>query len=78
MNQMRDFLVRAATVVVAVGSLAGACQGQEVDGFTPLFNGRDLDGWYAIKTMDPRGFNALPEAERQQMIADAKRTTGEH
>ena len=30
------------------------------DGFTALFNGRDLDGWWGASTEDPRGWMALP------------------
>lgn len=51
-------------------------QGQEApQGFTPLFNGKDLTGWYAIETQDPREFNALPEAKQSEMLATAKANT---
>jgi hypothetical protein len=33
------------------------------DGFTPLFNGRDLAGWWGLKTEDPAVWMALPEEE---------------
>jgi hypothetical protein len=48
------------------------------EGFTSLFNGKDLSGWYAIATFDPRAFNSLPEEERKSKIAAARETTGEH
>ena len=48
------------------------------EGFTELFNGKNLDGWYAIKTLDPRKMNAFPEEERKSKIEAARKTTGEH
>ncbi len=35
-------------------------------GFTPVFNGTDLTGWWGATTEDPRGYLALPPAEFQQ------------
>lgn len=32
-------------------------------GFTALFNGHDLGGWWGADTEDPRGYNALPASE---------------
>jgi hypothetical protein len=34
-------------------------------GFTALWNGRDLAGWWGADTEDPRGYLALPAAEQQ-------------
>jgi hypothetical protein len=36
-----------------------AC-GEDKDGFRPLFNGRDLSGWWGLKTEDPAKWMALP------------------
>lgn len=43
-----------------------------------LFNGQNLDGWYAIETYNPRDWAALSEAEQTAKIAAAKASTGEH
>jgi hypothetical protein len=45
-------------------------------GFTQLFNGQDLSGWYAIATQDPRIFNALPKEEQEAKIKAARKATG--
>jgi len=39
---------------------------QPPPGFTALFNGADLTGWWGADTEDPRGYLALPPAEFQQ------------
>jgi hypothetical protein len=43
-------------------------------GFTALFNGKNLDGWWGASTEDPRGWMALPEDElaekKQSSLAD--------
>ncbi len=43
---------------------------QAPDGFTALFNGADLEGWTALKTMDPRKFRALPVDEQTALMED--------
>src|SRR5262245_696485 len=35
-------------------------------GFTALFNGKDLAGWYGLEHFDPRKLWAMSEEERQQ------------
>ena len=37
----------------------GAC-GEDKDGFKPLFNGKNLSGWWGLKTEDPAKWMALP------------------
>lgn len=48
------------------------------DGFQALFNGQNLDGWYAIETEDPRAFKSRAEEEQVARIEAAKEKTGEH
>lgn len=48
------------------------------DGFETLFNGKDLGGWYAMKTADPRKMGELSEDDRKQKIEAARKTTGDH
>ena len=45
---------------------------QAPEGFTPLFNGENLDGWFAIETYDPRKFAAKTEEEQKSTIEKAK------
>ena len=47
-------------------------------GFVSLFNGKDLSGWYAIKTQSPRSFNAMSQEDQDAAIAAARESTGEH
>jgi len=39
------------------------------EGFTPLFNGKTLDGWHGMDTYDIRKLAAMPEAERAKLLA---------
>ena len=71
----KTFLV-LALLSVAFGNQPLIAQSD--DAFVSLFNGKDLSGWHAIETYDPRKMAALPEAERNQKIAAARATTGEH
>ena len=45
-------------------------------GFTSIFNGKDLSGWYGMPHFDHRKLKAMPEAERKAKLekwnADAK------
>jgi len=45
------------------------------EGFTTLFNGSDLSGWYAIETYDPRKMAALDDEACAAKIAAAKEAT---
>ena len=45
------------------------------EGFTALFNGKDLEGWFAIETYNPR---KLKGEELKAKIAKATPKTGEH
>lgn len=62
---------RAAAVLVSLSSLLPA-QGDAVvaapPGFTPLFNGRDLDGWWGMGTENPAPLLAMTEAQRRARV----------
>ncbi|MGB1928118.1 MAG: hypothetical protein ACPHO8_02340 [Mariniblastus sp.] len=45
--------------------------------YQPIFNGENLDGWYAIKTYDPRSLSKMDSAAKAKRIADAKANTSE-
>ena len=54
---------------MAVSPTAGTsasrqAQPQPPDGFTALFNGRDLSGWYGLEHFDPRRLRAMSDEER--------------
>lgn len=71
---MKNIPFSVAMVMVALFcfDLSSVCQGQEdnqpPEGFTPLFNGKDLEGWTALKTEDPRKFKARSEEEQTGLI----------
>lgn len=53
--------------------------GQETPaGFTPIFNGQDLEGWYAIETYDPRTLDSLTDEQKADRINQAREKTSEH
>ena len=66
-------------VFVASGSTLAADGGRlnvPPAGFTAIFNGRDLSGWWGLKTEDPRKWQALPADElakkRRESLADVR------
>jgi hypothetical protein len=63
------FLVRQFLVLIlAVGCLTLSVQAQQPaapKGFSPLFNGKDLNGWHGMD-FDPRKLRSMSEAERAQ------------
>jgi hypothetical protein len=53
-----------AFVVLALAALgARTDETQPPEGFTPLFNGKDLSGWHGMGTYDPRKLADLPGKE---------------
>ncbi|MFP6762937.1 MAG: DUF1080 domain-containing protein, partial [Planctomycetaceae bacterium] len=48
------------------------------EGFTPLFNGRDLTGWHGRPHYDPRKLAAMSQAERTETIAGWREETLRH
>ena len=38
------------------------------EGFTPLFNGKDLTGWHGMEQIDPRKFAAMSPEERDSKL----------
>lgn len=59
-------------VVITSLSCAGSLIAQEVnnppEGFTALFNGQDLTGWYGQRDTNPYGLAELTKFERAEMI----------
>lgn len=48
------------------------------EGFKPLFNGRNLEGWWGCSTENPEQWNALPDHELKQKMADSKANIAKH
>lgn len=57
--------------------LAGQEDNQPPAGFQALFNGQDLSGWHAMKTGNPRDFQALSSEQQAEKIAAAAKPTAE-
>ena len=52
------------TSLLALASLASAADNQPPEGFVPLFNGKDLSGWYGWGTRDPAELWAMSAEEK--------------
>src|SRR5690348_5042656 len=55
------FTASLSLLLTASSHLKGATQ--PPPGFTPLFNGKDLQGWWGAETEDPRKYMALSPEE---------------
>ncbi|MFP6671719.1 MAG: DUF1080 domain-containing protein, partial [Pirellulaceae bacterium] len=68
--------MRNLAAVLSIGflltcsSLAQAQTSEVPEGFTAVFNGKDLSGWHAIPHFDHRKLTAMPEAERNAKLAE--------
>ena len=75
-------------IVLITGLIAAAALGaeperarqasQHPEGFTALFNGKDLTGWHGLKTMDPRQFEALNADEKAKLLAEGAEDMKKH
>ncbi len=71
---VNPLFVLTAFAILICGSSQSFGQGSS-DAFQPIFNEKNLDGWYAIKTYDPRSLSKMDSAAKAKRIADAKATT---
>lgn len=46
--------------------------------FEELFNGKNLEGWYGLKTMDPRKMKEMSEEEFESFVASTEEETRKH
>ena len=61
----------AAIVAALFLAVSGSVNSAEPpEGFRPLFNGRDLEGWHGMPHFDPRDLAKMPEDARAKQIAD--------
>ncbi len=63
-------------VLLVSGAVARPVQPPK--GFTALFNGRDLSGWWGLKTEDPAKWMALPPAELEAKRAASLKDIQKH
>ncbi|WP_075081987.1 3-keto-disaccharide hydrolase [Mariniblastus fucicola] len=63
------------TSLCCLNSVSG--QTSVPEGFESVFNGNDLDGWYAMPTADPRKFAELSPEGQQARIAELESKTDE-
>ncbi len=69
---MKVFSITGAAVLAVVVFSMAASAGDAVDppeGFTAIFNGKDLTGWHGMPHFDPRKLAAMGEEERANQIA---------
>jgi hypothetical protein len=57
-----------AGAALALTLPAGAADPKPPEGFTALFNGKDLAGWHGTPHFDPYKLAAMPEADRKAQI----------
>ena len=66
---IRTFFRPYLVPCLLLAALTGASAGEPPQGFTALFNEKNLDGWRGGSTYDHRKLLALPEADRNAQIA---------
>ena len=64
--------------LLAAVTLQGAALNQPPKGFTALFNGKDLTGWWGLKTEDPAKWMALDKDALAKKKADSLKDINEH
>ncbi len=57
---------------------ASPSRADDAPGFTPLFNGKDLDGWHGERTMDPRKLDAMSADEKAKLLAADAEDAAKH
>lgn len=72
---MKTLSIAFALLLLVSGNVVA--QSDTPEGFEALFNGKDLSGWFAMPTEDPRKFAALSDADQQSKIAELEKTTGD-
>lgn len=86
---MKPNFLRLLSFVLAIHALPSQAQNEKVDssggqspqtppGFTALWNGRDLTGWWGADTEDPRSYMNLPDAEFKKKHASSLENIHKH
>ncbi|MFO0903998.1 MAG: DUF1080 domain-containing protein [Pirellulales bacterium] len=72
-----SFLAIGVLATVLAGKASSAADVQAPEGFTVLFNGKDLSGWHGMPHFDPRKLAEMTEEQQKKQIeewtADAKK-----
>ena len=69
------FLILAVILSSIFCTVSVSAQSDAPQGFESLFNGKDLTGWFAMKTADPRKFASLSQEEQDATIAQLEKET---
>ena len=69
------FLILAVMLSSIFCTVSVSAQSDAPQGFESLFNGKDLTGWFAMKTADPRKFASLSQEEQDATIAQLEKET---
>ena len=69
------FLILAVMLSSIFCTVSVSAQSDAPEGFESLFNGKDLSGWFAMKTEDPRKFAALSTEEQNAKVAMLEKET---
>lgn len=64
----RSLFLSAAVFSLTLGSVAFSAEVSVPQGFTPLFNGKDLDGWHGRPHFDPHKLAAMSDDERKKTL----------
>ncbi len=75
---MRHALTLAALLLPAVALAQDDPQNQPPEGFTALFNGKDLSGWHGMPHFDHRDLAKMSAEEREKKIAEWTEEAKEH
>ena len=74
----RPRFILALFCLLTAAAAGRAVADEPPDGFTKLFNGKDLSGWHGMPDFSPFTLAALPEAERKKKIDTWTATTKQH
>ena len=68
MRMKYSSLLTAVVIALLVCVLPSSASAEEsADGFVPIFNGKDLTGWYGLGHFDPRKVDAMNPEQRQEL-----------
>jgi hypothetical protein len=70
-------VILAVTLLASFSLTSVSAQTAPPEGFESLFNGQNLDGWFAIPTANPQDFADLSEEDQQSKIAELEKSTSE-
>lgn len=72
------FVLSVVCLVACAQLLPPSSFAQETKEFVSLFNGKDLSGWYGVKTLDPRKMSAMSSDELAAFQAKSEHAAAEH